>query len=309
MKVDWNLENAERQANSVLTVGTFDGVHKGHKFILDELKKRGANRGAQTAVVTFNPHPQLVLKLQDRQAIQILTTIEEKIDILKDFGIDRAVVIEFTKEFSNTNSVDFVRKDLFEKIGFCEIVIGHDHAFGKNREGGIRTLRSLGEKLKFAVDDLPAYEVDGVVLSSTKIRDLLRKGRIKEANEYLGRPYSFEGRVIEGDRRGRDIGFPTANLAVSNSDKLIPGDGVYAVYIELNGRKFKGMMNIGVRPTFDSPQHTVEVHIFNFNEDIYGKRLRVEVVDKIRDEFRFKNTDELTKRLQKDKDISLDILK
>ena len=308
MKVDWNLENAERQANSVLTVGTFDGVHNGHKFILEELKKRGANRGAQTAVVTFNPHPQLVLKLQDRPAIQILTTIEEKIDILKDFGIDRAVVIEFTREFSNTNSVDFVRKDLFEKIGFCEIVIGHDHAFVKNREGGIRTLRSLGAKLKFAVDDLPAYEVDGIVLSSTKIRDLLRKGRIKEANDYLGRPYSFEGRVIEGDRRGRDLGFPTANLAVSNSDKLIPGDGVYAVYIELSGSKFKGMMNIGVRPTFGSPQHTAEVHIFDFNEDIYGKRLRVEFVDKIRDEFRFKNAAELTKQLQKDKDFRLDIL-
>ena len=270
MKVDWNLENVERQANSVLTVGTFDGVHKGHKFILEELKKRGANRGAQTTVVTFNPHPQLVLKLRDRPAIQILTTIEEKIDILKDFGIDRAVVIEFTKEFSNTNSVDFVRKELFEKIGFCEIVIGHDHAFGKNREGGIRTLRSLGAELKFAVDDLPVYEVDGIVLSSTKIRDLLRIGKIKEANDYLGRPYSFEGRVIEGDRRGRELGFPTANIAVNTPDKLIPGDGVYAVYIEFNGRKFKGMMNIGMRPTFDSLQHTAEVHIFDFNEDIYG---------------------------------------
>lgn len=308
MKVDWNHENAERQANSVLTVGTFDGVHKGHKFILEELKKRGANRGAQTTVVTFNPHPQLVLKLRARTAIKILTTIEEKIDILKNFGIDRAVVIEFTREFSNTNPVDFVRKELFEKIGFCEIVIGHDHAFGKNREGGIRTLRSLGTKLKFAVDDLPAYEVDGVVLSSTKIRDLLRKGKIKEANEYLGWPYSFEGRVIEGDRRGRDLGFPTANLEVSTSDKLIPGDGVYAVYIELNGRKFKGMMNIGIRPTFDSPQHTAEVHIFDFNEVIYGKRLRVEFADKIRDEFRFKNAAELTEQLQKDKNFSLDIL-
>ncbi len=308
MQVFWDINNIIRNENSILTVGTFDGIHLGHQFILKELKIRAANRGAQTTLVTFKPHPQLVLKTPNKPGLLILTTIEEKIEILQSLSINRLVVIEFTKEFSNTSSFNFVRKILFEKIGFCEIVLGHDHAFGKNRTGDIDTVRSLGKELSFSVAELPAYNVNGAVVSSTLIRSMLKSGNVKESNNALGRNYLFSGEVVKGDDRGRSLNFPTANIKPDSRDKLRPGDGVYAGYVHLGNEKFKGMMNIGMKPTFNSSQRSMEVNIFDFNKNIYGEKLTIEFVDRIRDEIRFSNADELSKQLYKDKEKSLNIL-
>ncbi|MCG8607595.1 bifunctional riboflavin kinase/FAD synthetase [bacterium] len=308
MKVYRNLGSLKRNLNNVLTVGTFDGVHRGHQFILDELKTRATALGAQTTVVTFDPHPQLVLNSTDRPPLKVLTTTEEKVDLLTSLGIDQIVVIEFTKDFASTNSSDFVRDQLYGKIGFCEMVIGHDHAFGKDRDGNIQTLKTMADEIGFKVESLPAFEIDGMIISSTRMRKLITSGAIKDANSCLGRRYAYSGVVVEGDKRGQTLGFPTANIAPSSPHKLLPGDGVYAVYVDYESAVFKGMMNIGVRPTFDSLQHTAEVHIFDFSDTIYGKTLGIEFVEKIRDEFKFSSSDEFIIRLQKDKEFSLEIL-
>ncbi|MFQ6112817.1 MAG: bifunctional riboflavin kinase/FAD synthetase [bacterium] len=308
MEIFWDINSVKKYYNSVLTVGTFDGVHLGHQFILKELRRRANKPDTQTTLVTFRPHPQIVLKSPNKPKLHILTTIEEKIDILKALDINRVAVIEFTEEFSKTSSYDFVRKILFDRIGFNEIVIGHDHAFGKNREGDISTLRTIGLELGFNVDELPAFTVGGKVVSSSKIRGLLREGNIKEANELLGRNYSFSGKVVKGDGRGKSLNFPTANIKPASDDKLIPADGVYAVYSYLGDEKYQGMMNIGTRPTFGVLQHAIELHIFGFKNNIYGKDLKIEFVDKIRNEIRFTNPVELVQQLEKDKEQSLAIL-
>lgn len=308
MDIFWDINSVKRYQNSVLTVGTFDGVHLGHQFILKELKRRANKPDTQTTLVTFRPHPQLVLKSLDKPKLQILTTIEEKIDILKASNINRVVVINFTEEFSKISSHDFVHKILFEKIGFNEIVIGHDHAFGKNREGGISTLRTLALELGFKVDELPALRVEGKVVSSSEIRGLLREGKVERASKLLGRNYFFSGQVVKGDGRGKSLSFPTANIKPASEDKLIPQDGVYAVYTHLGGEKYQGMMNIGSRPTFGALPHTVELHIFDFDKSIYGQNLKIEFVGKIRNEIRFANPHDLVQQLEKDKERSLAIL-
>lgn len=308
MQLHWELDGVRRNRNNILTVGTFDGVHLGHQFIIRELKRHAAKRGAQTTVVTFDPHPQLVLESPTKPDLQILTTTEEKINILQGLDIDQVIVIEFTRDFSKTTSDGFVRDTLVDKIGLSEIVVGHDHAFGRNRAGDIETLRSIGKDLKFTVDNLPAYEVHGVVVSSSKIRKLLKAGKIREANQLLGRNHAYTGVVISGDGRGRTLSFATANVEASSKEKLLPSDGVYAVYVEVNGRKLKGMMNIGHRPTFNSLQHVAEVHIIDFDENIYGQKLEIQFVDRIRDEFKFRNSAQLIQQLREDKEKSLHIL-
>jgi len=308
MEIYWTLQSVKKNQDSVLTVGTFDGVHLGHQFILRELRERAAARGAQTTLVTFEPHPQLVLHSPGKPSIQILTTIDEKIDILQKLALDRLVVIEFTREFANTSSEAFVENILFNAIGFHEIVIGYDHAFGKNREGDITTLKKMSTKLGFRVAELSAYHIDNTVASSTYIRDLLKAGKVKAASKYLGRNYSLTGTVTRGDGRGKTLQFPTANIALDSNYKLMPRDGVYAVFARIGEERVKGMMNIGMRPTFDSLVHVLEVHIFEFNREIYGEKLTVEFVDRIRDEIRFTNADELVKQLDRDKSKSLLLL-
>lgn len=308
MEVFRDLKSVRKDAESVLTVGAFDGVHRGHQFIIAELKKRAGERGLRTTVVTFEPHPQLVLKSPRKPDLKILTTSDEKLAILQQLAIDRVVVIAFTREFAGTSSRDFVAKILFETIGFQEIVIGHDHAFGKNREGDIATLRAMASEMGFRVDELPVFAIGETALSSTHIRNLLRAGNVKLAGEFLGRQYSLTATVIKGDGRGQKLQFPTANLQLDSQDKLVPGDGVYAVYAHWRGTKLKGMMNIGVRPTFTAPRYTLEAHLFDFDEMIYDQKLTVEFVEKIRDERRFKGASDLIKQLEQDKINSLNIL-
>ncbi len=309
MEVFRDIANVKRLENAVLTVGTFDGLHLGHQFIVEELKKRAEFINAQTTLVTFNPHPQVVLKSPGKPNIKILTTVDEKIEILRTFDIDRLLVIEFTYGFSKTTPVEFVKKVLYDTLGFKEMVTGHDHAFGKNRQGDFETLKRLAQELEFSVTELGPFKVDGNLVSSTKIRTLLLGGDIKSANRLLGRNYFVNGKVVGGEGRGQDLNFPTANIEPDSPDKLIPGDGVYAVYAFLGSKKVAGMMNIGVRPTFVSGARVMEVNLFDFHETIYGKKIKIEFVERIRDEKKFSGPDELVAQLKKDLGKSLNILR
>lgn len=308
MKKYWGLKNVERVKNSVLTVGTFDGIHLGHQFILQEVTNRAKKAKAESTLVTFHPHPRLVLGNAGRPEVKLLTTIDEKVEILNKCNIDRLVIIEFTKAFSNTNARDFVTNILLNTIGFKEIVLGYDHAFGKNREGDIETLKNLARDFDFSVDELPPFKKNDTIISSTKIRKFLQEGDVKSANSFLGRHYALTGKVVKGDGRGKELNFPTANIEPESNNKLIPKDGVYAVNVFVEQQKYKGMLNIGMRPTFNSSKHTLEVHILNFDQDIYDKNLKVEFVDRIREERRFNSSGELVKQLQQDKLKSMNLL-
>jgi len=309
MEIFRDIANVKRLENAVLTVGTFDGLHLGHQFIVEKLKNRAEFLNAQTTLVTFNPHPQIVLKSPDKPDLKILTTVDEKIEILRTFDIDRLLVIEFTHEFSKTTPVEFVKKVLYETVGFKEMVTGHDHAFGKDRQGDFETLKKLAQELEFSVTELGPFKIEEDLVSSTKIRTLLLGGDIKSANKLLGRNYFVNGKIVGGEGRGRDLNFPTANIELDSGDKLIPGDGVYAVYAFLGSKKVAGMMNIGVRPTFVSGARVMEVNLFDFHETIYGKKMKIEFVERIRDEKRFSGPDELVAQLKKDQEKSLNILR
>ncbi len=309
MEIFRDIANVKRLENAVLTVGTFDGLHLGHQFIVEKLKNRAEFLNAQTTLVTFNPHPQIVLKSPDKSDLKILTSVDEKIEILRTFDIDRLLVIEFTHEFSKTTPVEFVKKVLYETVGFKEMVTGHDHAFGKDRQGDFETLKKLAQELEFSVTELGPLKIEEDLVSSTKIRTLLLGGDIKSANKLLGRNYFVNGKIVGGEGRGRDLNFPTANIELDSRDKLIPGDGVYAVYAFLGSKKVAGMMNIGVRPTFVSGARVMEVNLFDFHETIYGKKMKIEFVDRIRDEKKFSGPDELVAQLKKDQGKSLNILR
>jgi len=309
MEIYRDIANVKRLENAVLTVGTFDGLHLGHQFIVEKLKNRAEFLKAQTTLVTFNPHPQIVLKSPDKPDLKILTTVDEKIEILRTFDIDRLLVIEFTHEFSKTTPVEFVKKVLYETVGFKEMVTGHDHAFGKDRQGDFETLKKLAQELEFSVTELGPFKIEEDLVSSTKIRTLLLGGDIKSANKLLGRNYFVNGKIVGGEGRGRDLNFPTANIELDSRDKLIPGDGVYAVYAFLGSKKVAGMMNIGVRPTFVSGARVMEVNLFDFHETIYGKKMKIEFVERIRDEKKFSGPDELVAQLKKDQGKSLNILR
>lgn len=309
MEIFRDIANVKRLENAVLTVGTFDGLHLGHQFIVEKLKNRAEFLNAQTTLVTFNPHPQIVLKSPDKPDLKILTTVDEKIEILRTFDIDRLLVIEFTHEFSKTTPVEFVKKVLYETVGFKEMVTGHDHAFGKDRQGDFETLKKLAQELEFSVTELGPFKIEEDLVSSTKIRTLLLGGDIKSANKLLGRNYFVNGKIVGGEGRGRDLNFPTANIELDSRDKLIPGDGVYAVYAFLGSKKVAGMMNIGVRPTFVSGARVMEVNLFDFHETIYGKKMKIEFVERIRDEKKFAGPDELVAQLKKDQEKSLNILR
>lgn len=309
MEIFRDIANVKRLENAVLTVGTFDGLHLGHQFIVEKLKNRAEFLNAQTTLVTFNPHPQIVLKSPDKPDLKILTTVDEKIEILRTFDIDRLLVIEFTHEFSKTTPVEFVKKVLYETVGFKEMVTGHDHAFGKDRQGDFETLKKLAQELEFSVTELGPFKIEEDLVSSTKIRTLLLGGDIKSANKLLGRNYFVYGKIVGGEGRGRDLNFPTANIELDSRDKLIPGDGVYAVYAFLGSKKVAGMMNIGVRPTFVSGARVMEVNLFDFHETIYGEKMKIEFVERIRDEKKFSGPDELVAQLKKDQEKSLNILR
>ncbi|MCH2449580.1 MAG: bifunctional riboflavin kinase/FAD synthetase [Gracilimonas sp.] len=302
------LKNITHQSNSVVTVGTFDGVHKGHRALIDAVVTKADERNARSVVVTFDPHPREIIN-PGKGGIKLLTTLKERCEILEDLGVDVLLVIPFDRDFSLLTSEEFVRKIIHKKVGVSEFVIGYDHHFGRDREGTIETIKKLGAELGFDYYVVSKQEMGDVTISSTVIRrTLAEEGNVKKAAEYLDRNYLLNGIVMHGDERGRTIGYPTANLKPEHENKVIPKNGVYAVKIRVQGEWFGGMMNIGVRPTFDDPVRTVEVNIFDFSREIYGDTIQVRFIDRIRDEQKFDGIDELKAQLDSDKQKSLEIL-
>ena len=303
MKVYHSLADFNTLDYAVATTGTFDGVHLGHKKILGQLVQTAYKVGGESVLLTFSPHPRLVL--QPDVELKLLTSLEEKIGLLEQTGLDHLIIHPFTKEFSRTPSLEFVREILVNQIGVKQLVIGYDHHFGRNREGSFDHLKEFGPIYGFEVEEIPALDIDAVNISSTKIRAALTKGNVELAATYLGHPYIIGGEVIKGDQIGRTIGFPTANLDINFQHKLIPADGVYAGYVRLNGEHHKAMANIGRRPTVGSTRRSVEIHLLDFDGDLYGQHLHFAVGHRLRDVLNFNGLDALKAQLALDKEDAL----
>lgn len=292
------IEQPIRKA--IVTSGTFDGVHFGHQKILKKVTKYAKSAGGHSVVITFWPHPRFVLRPDDH-SLKLLSTFQEKADIMEQTGIDYLVKIPFTKQFSQLSSDQFIRQVLIDKIGTNKLIIGYDHKFGKNREGSFEYLKDNAHVFGFEVEEIPRQDIDHVGVSSTKIRTALTEGHVHTASEYLGRAYELSGKVITGQKMGSSIGFPTANIQVNETYKLIPRDGVYAVRVQIDGNIHNGMLNIGVRPTVDGHNRAIEVHIFDFSKDIYGAEITVNFVKRLRDEQKFEGVDQLKGQLKNDR--------
>jgi riboflavin kinase/FMN adenylyltransferase len=291
---------------AVVTVGTFDGVHRGHWAVLQEICRRAASTGRRSVLVTFHPHPLRIVR--PAQAPALLTTPVEKKEILAESGLDWAVFLSFTPVLARYEPERFVREILVERIGVEELVIGYDHGFGRGRSGDVDTLRSLGRELGFVVDVVPPMETDEGPISSTKIRRALAAGEVAQARDGLGRPYSLRGLVVRGDGRGRTLGFPTANLAVPTGDKLIPLEGVYAVRAVLRSGVFQGALHLGPRPTFRGSPPTVELHLLDFDGDLYGEHVRVDFIRYLRDVRPFSTVAALVDQMKEDVELARDVL-
>lgn len=292
--------------HTVVTIGTFDGVHLGHRKILERLTNSAKNTGLKSTVLTFFPHPRMVL--QKDVDIKLLNTLEEKKQILDTLGLDYLIIHPFTKQFSRLSAIDFVRDILVNNIKSKRIIIGYDHRFGRNRNANIQDLISFGNTFDFEVEEIPAQEIDDVSVSSTKIRKALLDGDVETANNYLSYSYMLTGTVKKGKGMGRDFGFPTANLHIAEEYKLIPKNGAYVVRSDIDGKEFFGMMNIGFNPTVDGSQKSIEVNFFDFEGDLYDKKIQVELLHRIRDEHKFNSVEELKEQLKKDKIHSLDLI-
>jgi riboflavin kinase/FMN adenylyltransferase len=293
--------------NAIVTVGTFDGVHAGHRAIFERMKKEAELHNGETVVITFHPHPRIVLD-PDNAALRFIKTQERKIQDIAEAGIDHLIVVTFTRQFANTSSSDFIRHLVVPKIKPVALIVGYDHHFGKDRSGSMDLLHVLGQEFGFEVDMVEALQIDDETVSSTKIRNLLQAGEIRKANRMLGSDYLITGRVVVGKSIGRDLGFPTANIEVDDQYKLIAAGGVYACRVHHNGRVYKGMSNIGFRPTVDHGDLTIEVHIFDFNQSIYDQQITIDFVDRMRDERKFESLEALKQQLAKDRDRALSIL-
>ena len=301
MKREIGWDQIKKEPSSIVTVGTFDGVHLGHQSIIKYLVDRATKQNALSVAVSFDPHPRQVV---EQKPVPLLSTVNERAHAFEQLGLDRFIVIPFTKAFAETSADQFVVDILVNKIGLKEIVIGHDHGFGKGREGDKALLMSLGKEYGFDVDVIPAQFLERGIVSSTRIRNALRdSGDVVLAAKLLGRRYGLEGNVVHGAGRGKSIGYPTANIGVDNPQKIIPLMGVYAVLVYFeNVAPRKGMLNIGIGPTFGGSEERIEVHIFDFDRDVYNKRLRVEFVRRIRSEKKFNSATELIQQLSEDKE-------
>jgi len=307
MKIYHGIEDFVRLECAVVTSGTFDGVHVGHQKILQRLQETAEKMGGETVVITFWPHPRLVLNPLDTH-LKLLSTFEEKAERLRTYGVQHLLRIPFTKEFSQLSSGEFIRNILVDAIGTSKLVIGYDHHFGKNREGSFEQLKENGPQYGFEVEEIPRQDVDHIGVSSTKIREALEAGDIQTATHLLGRPYSLAGRVVMGDRIGRTLGYPTANLEIDSANKLIPADGIYAVTVLHDHLVYKGMLYIGNRPTIDGLRRNIEVNLFKFDGDLYGETLTVYLHQKTRGDIRFENLDQLKQQLDRDKEETLKAL-
>ncbi|CAN5227226.1 bifunctional riboflavin kinase/FAD synthetase [soil metagenome] len=308
MQVYYGAKELPKLNNAVITIGTFDGVHTGHAQIINQLKTEAALINGETVIITFDPHPRMVVQAdKNSDTLSLLNTLEEKIELISNHGVDHLVVVAFTTEFSEQSADAYIRSFLVNNFHPKVIIIGYDHHFGKARAGNYKMLEQYAGEFNYRVKEIPEHVLNDITISSTKIRNALLSGDIETANEFLGYDYSFEGTVVHGDKLGRTLGFPTANIEISDDNKLIPANGVYAVEVALNpsGTVLKGMMNIGRRPTVGGVKQMIEVHIFDTNEDLYDTTLCIFMKKYLRQEIKFNGLDQLKDQLQIDKQHTL----
>jgi riboflavin kinase/FMN adenylyltransferase len=315
MKVHTDLDRLPAFNRAVITIGTFDGVHRGHQQILDTLKREAAAIGGETVIITFHPHPRKVVS-SAILGVRLINTLEERIGLLAGMGIDHLVVVPFTDAFANQAAEDYVAGFLVSRFKPASIIIGYDHRFGRDRKGDYLLLEKLAPQYGYKLLEIPKHVLDQIAVSSTRIREDLLEGRLAEAEKLLGYPFFFSGTVVHGDKLGRQLGYPTANIRVPDEEKIIPGNGIYAVYAHLldeSGKaaqpRLKGMMSIGFRPTVDGSKRVIEVNLFDFSTEIYDRLLRVHVMEYLRPEVKFDSLEALVKQIDQDKIDSLAILK
>ncbi|MGN7988325.1 bifunctional riboflavin kinase/FAD synthetase [Pedobacter sp. 22226] len=325
MKIYNNLSEFKKLDNAIVTIGTFDGVHFGHQKIIKQLVEKAKAENGESVILTFFPHPRMIID-PENQDLKMINTINEKAEILKGLGVDHLIITPFTRDFSNQLPEDYIKNTLVNNIGTKHIIIGYDHRFGKDRSGNLSDLKAAGLHFGFTVEEIMEQDIHDVAVSSTKIRQALLAGDVGLANDYLGYPFSIFGRVIKGDKIGRTIGFPTANIFVEETYKLIPGDGIYAVTVEIesevqspesevntsniqpsafNLQAYQGMAYIGQRPTINGMTRNIEVNIFDFNQEIYGQDIKMNFLKFLRHDVKFTGLEALTVQLQKDKEATL----
>ena len=306
MKIFNNIQSYSSEKESILTIGTFDGVHIGHNKILTKLVEESKKNNLSSLIMTFFPHPRMVL--QKSQEIKMINTMDEKIHLFEKTGVDNLIIQPFDENFSKIRAKEFVEEILVKKLNTKHIIIGYDHRFGKDREASVEDLKKFGLNYMFTVEEIAAQEIHSIAISSTKIRNAILKGEIKKCNEYLGRNFMLTGEVVHGDGLGKKINFPTANIEIIDTYKIIPKNGVYLVKTIINSEIYFGMMNIGVRPTIGGKNKSLEIHFFNFKDNIYNKTISVEIICKIRDEEKFSSIDELKIQLKKDEQFCLKLI-
>ena len=307
MKIYQGLTDFHPPKNPVVTSGTFDGLHLGHQKILNRLQELAKSKGGETVLLTYWPHPRLVLQ-PNSNSLRLLSTFSEKVNLLSEMGIDHLIILPFTEEFSQMSSEEFIGKILVDKIQTKTLVIGYDHRFGKNREGSFEYLQAHSNLFGFDVEEISRQDVDELGVSSTKIRNALTQGDIKTATKYLGRPYEISGLIVLGQQIGRSIGFPTANIKVEDQYKLLPRDGAYAVHVQVKGIRYKAMLNIGDRPTVEGDKKTIEAHLIDFQGDLYGLELTIYFEAFLREEKKFASLDDLKNQLMLDREQAIFIL-
>lgn len=321
MKVHYDIASLPAFRRAVITIGTFDGVHTGHRQIIQKLKTEAADIGGETVIITFHPHPRKVVS-STILGIRLINTLEEKIELLDGLGIDHLVVVPFTDAFANMQAEEYVAGFLVSKFQPHTIIIGYDHRFGKERKGDYLLLEKLAPVYNYQLKEIPKHVLDEIAISSTKVREALLDGNTATAEKLLGYPFFFSGMVVDGDKLGRQLGYPTANLSMMDEEKIVPGNGIYAVYASLKNTAavstnaatnttpslLKGMMSIGFRPTVDGKKRVIEVNLFDFKEDIYRQTLRVYIKKYLREEVKFNSLEDLIKQIDQDKLDSLEIL-
>jgi riboflavin kinase/FMN adenylyltransferase len=307
MKIYHHIDEFTPIKNAVVTIGTFDGVHIGHRKIIARLKELAGECGGETVILTFFPHPRMILNPED-ESLKMINTINEKAALLEQLGVDHLIITPFSRDFSNQTPEDYIRDVLVNKIGTKKIVIGYDHRFGKDRQGGLNDLLELAPVYGFDVIEIPEQDINEVAVSSTLIRNALLNGAIELANTFLGYPFFITGKVGRGDQIGRKIGYPTANIMIEENYKLIPDDGIFSAKVNVNGITYKGMAYIGTRPTINGITRNIEVNIFDFDTEVYGAEVSMQFFNFVRGDIKFSNLDELIVQLGKDKDDVLALL-
>ncbi|MBV8390932.1 MAG: riboflavin biosynthesis protein RibF [Mucilaginibacter sp.] len=307
MRIYHHIDEFTPVKNAVVTIGTFDGVHLGHRKIIERVKQQAKESGGETVILTFFPHPRMIIHPED-QDLKMINTMDEKAHLLEQLGIDHLIITPFTRDFSNQTAEEYIRDVLINKIGTKIIVIGYDHRFGKDRHGSLADLQLLAPVYGYEVVEIPEQDIHDVAVSSTRIRNALLGDQIELANEFLGYPFFISGKVNRGDQIGRTIGYPTANILIEEAYKLIPGDGIFAVHVWLGNQKHKGMGYIGHRPTINGLTRNIEVNIFDFNHDIYSQTIRMEFLHFVRGDIKFTTLEDLTTQLGKDKEAVLALL-